>query len=167
VLVAAQYKCFLAAVRCQSLHPLQVTPGLYRLAMKLLGPCTLIQAAVPDWMKIPASYHESNITKFEENAKLCLKGLENAPGLRPIMPAGAMYMMVLIELEHFPGFETDVEFTRQLVAEQSVFCLPGKAFCATGCMRIVLIMPNEKIVDACKRITEFCNQHYSPQKRSL
>lgn len=94
MLVAAQYKCFLAAVRCRSLHPLQVTPGLYRLAMKLLGPCTLIQAAVPDWMKIPASYHESNITKFEENAKLCLKGLENAPGLRPIMPAGAMYMMV-------------------------------------------------------------------------
>jgi len=76
-------------------------------------------------------------------------------------------VQVLIELEHFPGFETDVEFTRQLVAEQSVFCLPGKAFCATGCMRIVLIMPNEKIVDACKRITEFCNQHYSPQKRSL
>lgn len=35
-------------------------------------------------------------------------------------------VQVLIELEHFPGFETDVEFTRQLVAEQSVFCLPGK-----------------------------------------
>jgi len=65
--------------------------------MKLLGPCTLIQAAVPDMMKIPASYHESNLIKFEENAKLCFKGLENAPGLRPIMPAGAMYMMVRLD----------------------------------------------------------------------
>ena len=35
-------------------------------------------------------------------------------------------MQVLIDLEHFPEFETDVDFTRQLVVEQSVFCLPGK-----------------------------------------
>ena len=81
----------------------QVIPGLYRLAMKLLGPCTLIQAAIPDMLTIPASYHEANLAKFEENAKLCFKGLENAPGLRPIMPAGAMYMMVRPTMTSFPG----------------------------------------------------------------
>ena len=69
-------------------------PGLTRLAMKLLGPCTLIQAAVPEMMKIPDSYHKKNLAIFEENAKMCYEGLRNAPGLKPIMPAGAMYMMV-------------------------------------------------------------------------
>ena len=72
----------------------QVIPGLTRLAMKLLGPCTLIQAAIPEMMKIPTSYHKKNLALFEENAKLCYEGLKSARGLAPVMPAGAMYMMV-------------------------------------------------------------------------
>ena len=72
----------------------QVIPGLTRLAMKLLGPCTLIQAAVPEMMTIPDSYHKKNLAIFEDDAKMCYEGLRNAPGLKPIMPAGAMYMMV-------------------------------------------------------------------------
>ena len=63
--------------------------------MKLLGPCTLIQAALPDMLKnIPDSYHESNMDFFEENARLCYEGLKDVPGLTPVMPAGAMYMIV-------------------------------------------------------------------------
>lgn len=30
-----------------------------------------------------------------------------------------------IQMEHFPEFENDVEFTERLIAEQSVFCLPA------------------------------------------
>lgn len=30
-----------------------------------------------------------------------------------------------IEMEHFPEFQNDVEFTERLVTEQSVFCLPA------------------------------------------
>ena len=34
-------------------------------------------------------------------------------------------VQILIDLEHFPEFESDVDFTKLLVVEQSVFCLPG------------------------------------------
>lgn len=34
-------------------------------------------------------------------------------------------LQVGIEMEHFPEFENDVEFTERLIAEQSVFCLPA------------------------------------------
>jgi len=34
-------------------------------------------------------------------------------------------MMVGIELDHFPGFTSDVEFTEKLMNEESVFCLPA------------------------------------------
>lgn len=30
-----------------------------------------------------------------------------------------------IEMDHFPDFDGDVEFTERLVTEQSVFCLPA------------------------------------------
>lgn len=34
-------------------------------------------------------------------------------------------VQVGIEMEHFPEFENDVEFTERLFAEQSVHCLPA------------------------------------------
>lgn len=73
-----------------------------------------------------------------------------------------MDMMVMIELEHFPEFQDDIAFTRHLVLEQCVFCLPGYAFHSTRCFRIVLVMPKEKIKVALSRITEFCTSHYKP-----
>ena len=37
-----------------------------------------------------------------------------------------MYMMIGIDIDRFPGFKDDIEFTKQLVIEESVFCLPGE-----------------------------------------
>ena len=73
----------------------EVIPGLSRLAMKLLGPCTLIQAALPHiFDHTPQSYYDGNMRIFQRNAELVYKGLKTAPGLSPVMPAGSMYMMV-------------------------------------------------------------------------
>ena len=73
----------------------QVALGLSRLAMKLLGPSTLIQAALPDILSnVPYDYHQKNIKLLHTNATRCCEILKGAPGLTPIMPKGAMYMMV-------------------------------------------------------------------------
>ena len=75
--------------------PPQVTPGLARLAMKLLGPCTFNQAALPYiFENVPESYHQRSMDIFERNATVCCEMLKDVPGISPIMPAGAMYMMV-------------------------------------------------------------------------
>lgn len=34
-------------------------------------------------------------------------------------------VQVGIDMEHFPDFQNDVDFTERLVTEQSVFCLPA------------------------------------------
>ena len=52
--------------------------------------------------------------------------LSGVEGLKPVKPAGAMYMMVGIELEHYPSLASAVDFMEQLMSEQSVFCLPGE-----------------------------------------
>lgn len=122
--------------------------------MKLLGPTTLVQGAIPDILsKVPLEYHQRNLALFHTNATLCCELLSDAPGLTPIMPKGTMYIMVsamskaltcchspslpvhcvdllfflqvVIDLDHFPEFDSDVAFMRKLVLEQSVFCLPG------------------------------------------
>lgn len=51
--------------------------------------------------------------------------LSSMKGLEPIKPSGAMYMMVRIDLDSFPDFANDIDFTERLMTEESVFCLPA------------------------------------------
>merc|ERR1712226_161118 len=80
-----------------------------------------------------------------------------APGLVPIMPDGAMYMMIRIDFSRFPQFVEDLQFVQALVSKKSVFCLPGSCFGFPGFIRVVLTVPKDKIPEACNRIVDFCN----------
>lgn len=54
-----------------------------------------MQAALPEILeKVPPEYKKRNLEFLERNAHQCFEGLKNVPGLHPVMPAGAMYMMV-------------------------------------------------------------------------
>ncbi len=35
------------------------------------------------------------------------------------------FFQVTIDLDNFPTLKTDIDFTKQLLIEESVFCLPG------------------------------------------
>ena len=94
-------------------------------------------------------------------------------------------LQVGIDIAHFHEFKDSIEFTKQLLVEQAVFCLPGEvcsskyfemkqrlytnnvfhyhpsqAFHYPGYLRVVLVMPRDKIEEACQRVTKFCSQHY-------
>ena len=47
-------------------------------------------------------------------------------GLTPVMPSGALYMVVGVELSKFPLINTTVEFMEKLMSEESVFVLCGE-----------------------------------------
>ena len=68
--------------------------GLVKLSQRILGPCTLIQAALPAILKTPDSFHQETMDKLEKAAELFYNELKSIPGLNPVKPAGAMYMMV-------------------------------------------------------------------------
>ena len=66
----------------------------------MVGPNTIIQAAIPDILnKTPQSWHDEQNQKLASAAEQFFEGLLVAPGLRPIMPSGAMYMMVSLAPE--------------------------------------------------------------------
>ncbi|XP_059146218.1 LOW QUALITY PROTEIN: tyrosine aminotransferase-like [Physella acuta] len=140
-----------------------VRKGLVKLSQRILGPNTLVQAALPEILKnTPKSFFEETLQYVEKNAKLFYEKLNTVNGLHPVMPQGAMYMMVGIDMEHFPEFKSDVEFTQRLITEQSVFCLPATCFEYPNFFRIVLTVPTEKASEACDRIRAFCDEHYHP-----
>lgn len=77
-----------------------------------------------------------------------------------------MYMMIGIDLEKFPEYVTCLEFSQGLIKEQSVHTFPGfPCFFFPEFFRIVLTVPSELVVEACERIREFCETHYTLSKK--
>lgn len=145
----------------------EVRAGLQALSTRILGPNTIIQGAVPSILKnTTQKYHQETVGMVQENAILSYKAISKIPGLKPVMPQGAMYMMIGIEMERFPEFTSDVDFTEKLVTEQSVFCLPAKCFEYPNFFRVVLTVPQEKLDIACQRIQEFCSEHYVAEEEA-
>lgn len=89
------------------------------------------------------------------------------PGLKPIKPLGAMYMMISIELHNFPEFESELKFVERLISEQSVMCLPGKCFDVDNFVRIVLTVPKSILMDALNRMHQFCTSHYVNSRKQV
>ncbi|XP_070575350.1 tyrosine aminotransferase-like [Ptychodera flava] len=139
----------------------EVRDGLLRLSQRILGPNTLVQAAMKNILEeTPQHFFDKTIEVVKNNAHHCYNRIKDIPGLTPVMPRGAMYMMIGIDIDRFPDFKDDLDFTRQLISEQSVLCLPGQCFKYPNFFRVVLTLPQNRTEDACDRIAEYCKQHY-------
>lgn len=74
-------------------------------------------------------------------------------------------MMVSIDLDKFPKFDSCLQFAQELIREQSVQTLPGyPCFYFANYLRIVLTVPHELIIEACLRIREFSESHFALSK---
>ncbi|XP_007906137.1 tyrosine aminotransferase [Callorhinchus milii] len=146
----------------------EVRDGLVRLSQRILGPCTIVQGALETILnKTTPEFYDDTIRFLQSNSVVCYKTLSTVPGLQPVRACGAMYLMVGIEMEHFPEFENDIQFTERMIAEQSVFCLPAACFEYPNFFRIVLTVPADMMVEACNRIRQFCENHYQPQENRI
>ncbi|XP_019720811.1 tyrosine aminotransferase isoform X1 [Hippocampus comes] len=144
----------------------EIRQGLVKLCQRILGPCTIVQGALEGiFNNTPQGFYDDTIHFIKSNAEICFNELSTVPGLKPILPSGAMYLMIGIDIERFPDFQSDVDFTERLVTEQSVFCLPATAFEYPNFFRIVVTVPEQMMLEACGRIREFCQRHYRPGRR--
>merc|ERR1711936_1439543 len=138
----------------------EIRKGLMCMSQRIIGSNTFIQGALPTILKnTPQSFYDNTINTVKNNADLAFRELRNTPGLIPIMPRGAMYMMVKVDMERFPQFKTDLDFIEKLVSEESVYCMPGKCFNYPGYMRLVLTLPPGLLCEALDRIHEFCSRN--------
>lgn len=139
----------------------EIRNGLSGLSQKMTcGSSAIVQGALGTILNTtPAEFFRDTIDQVYCNARLAYRLLNGSPGLRPIMPAGAMYMMVGVDMTKFPEFANDMQFVENLVTEQSVFCLPGRCFDYPDYFRIVLTVPEAQLRQACARIAEYCAVH--------
>ncbi|KAJ1984776.1 hypothetical protein H4R34_000464 [Dimargaris verticillata] len=139
----------------------EVRRGLHALTMLILGPNTMVQKALPDiFANVPASHLENLVQTLHRHAQICQKYLECVPGLKVIMPQGAMYMMVSADPTQFHEIEDDVDFASRLNVEEAVELLPGQCFNYRNYLRITLTPPPEVLTEACQRIARFCARYY-------
>lgn len=145
-----------------------IRKGLSQLLGRNFGPNRSIQLALPEILTtVPQSFFDETVKKVQLHAMTAFNLLSNVPGLEPIKPSGAFYMMIKIHLEHFKKFSTDLEFIEALTEEQSVLTFPGPCFQVQGYFRFVLTVPLDKLIEACQRINEFCITHFDKNESSI
>ncbi|HEX8653275.1 MAG TPA: aminotransferase class I/II-fold pyridoxal phosphate-dependent enzyme [Pyrinomonadaceae bacterium] len=89
-----------------------------------VGAAAPLQAAGAYALSLPLTYYEKLQRDYTARRDLLLPALEEA-GFKTFRPDGAYYIMT--DIRPF-GFKTDVEFTRHLIGEIGVACVPGSSF---------------------------------------
>lgn len=137
-----------------------VRRALEGLSMKILGPNSLVQAALPSILtKVNRQWHESVRATLARQARFAYEQLSHIPALLvPSRPRGAMYVLVEIRHDGMNG----LEFVQRLMAEESVLVLPGECFGAPpGYFRVTFCAPMDKLSEAFSRIANFCHRHFT------
>jgi len=89
-----------------------------------VGAAAPLQRAGAFALRLPPEYYERLRIEYIRRRDLFLPVLEGA-GFRIFRPDGAYYVMT--DISAF-GFRDDVEFTRHLIREVGVACVPGSSF---------------------------------------
>jgi aminotransferase len=89
-----------------------------------VGAAAPLQAAGTYALSLPAAYYDKLQSEYRARRDLLLPVLEKA-GFVTFSPDGAYYIMT--DISKF-GFADDVEFTRHLIREVGVACVPGSSF---------------------------------------
>jgi aminotransferase len=89
-----------------------------------VGAAAPLQTAGAYALSLPSEYYDRLQADYRARRDLLLPVLENA-GFGTFRPDGAYYIMT--DISGF-GFANDVEFTRHLIREVGVACVPGSSF---------------------------------------
>eukprot|EP01104_Vermistella_antarctica_P011667 TRINITY_DN3284_c0_g1_i2.p1 TRINITY_DN3284_c0_g1~~TRINITY_DN3284_c0_g1_i2.p1 ORF type:complete len:419 (+),score=67.19 TRINITY_DN3284_c0_g1_i2:71-1327(+) len=148
----------------------EVRGAILRLTTVIIGSNTLVQAILPVLLKdTPQEFFDSTLATLEENSTFLASSVKECAGLQPVVPQGAMYMMVRLDARGFAGLREendntaiDIVFTQRLLSEEGVFVLPGSAFTYPNYIRLVVSAPKEMLEKAMVRMADFCKRHFVP-----
>ena len=148
----------------------EVAQGIKSLSQIVLGANSLIQGTLPRILNpVEGSADAISLQTFNQrykgilrdNADLVKNAFVDTPALTPVVPQGAMYAMVGINMALFDPkvISDDAVFAQLLLQEENLFVLPGKCFNIDNFVRLVMCCPAEMLQDACDRLKAFCARH--------
>ncbi|MDX6613052.1 MAG: hypothetical protein QOD75_2238 [Blastocatellia bacterium] len=120
-----------------------------------VGAAAPLQAAGAYALSLPPSYYQQLQAEYERRRDLILPELEQA-GFKTFRPDGAYYIMT--DISAF-GFTNGVEFTRHLIREIGVACVPGSSFYSDPALgshqvRFCFCKKDETLFEAAKRLAK-------------
>ena len=105
--------------------PPEITSGIRKVHDFLtVGAAAPLQVAGAYALSLPQEYYDALQSDYRERRDLLLPVLE-AAGFKTFVPDGAYYIMT--DISAF-DFADDVEFTKHLIREVGVACVPGSSF---------------------------------------
>ena len=105
--------------------PPDITSGIRKVHDFLtVGAAAPLQAAGAYALSLPAEYYDRLQKDYQARRDLLLPVLDQA-GFKTFVPDGAYYIMT--DISNF-GCSDDVEFTRHLIRDIGVACVPGSSF---------------------------------------
>ena len=105
--------------------PPDITSGIRKVHDFLtVGAAAPLQAAGAYALSLPREYYKGLETEYRERRDKLLPVLEQS-GFKTFEPDGAYYIMT--DISGF-GFSDDIEFTKHLIREVGVACVPGSSF---------------------------------------
>ncbi len=120
-----------------------------------VGAAAPLQTAGAYALSLPAEYYDRLQSEYRARRDLLLPVLQNA-GYKTFVPDGAYYIMT--DISNF-GFANDVEFTRHLIREVGVACVPGSSFYSSSSLgdqqvRFCFCKKDETLRSAAERLTK-------------
>jgi aspartate/methionine/tyrosine aminotransferase len=105
--------------------PAEITKAIRKVHDFLtVGAAAPLQAAGAFAMTLPPAYYDGLQKEYEAKRNFLLPALKEA-GFKTYAPDGAYYIMT--DISAF-GFANDIDFTRFLITEIGVACVPGSSF---------------------------------------
>ena len=137
-----------------AIAPLSLASRLEKLAeAQLFSSPTFIQDAAVVALEQAQVITQSLRRDFLRRRDLLLDALEGCPQLRAFTPQGGMFVLVDVSKSGLAARD----FARKLLDEEGVAVVPGNAFGSSvaGSVRVALNQPEERLIEACRRIRRF------------
>ena len=127
------------------------------------NPSSISQAAAVEALNGPQNFIIKRSKKFQERRDIVVKSLNEIKGLSCLNPDGAFYVFPncskCLNKKDKKGklLKTDSDFVESLLENNGVAVVQGSAFGLEGYFRISYATSMQNLINALKRISEFCN----------
>ena len=144
--------------------PVEIIKAMAKIqSQSTTNPSSISQAAAVEALNGPQNFIMERSKEFQERRDFVVKSLNEIKGLSCLNPDGAFYV--------FPNcskclnkkdkkeklLKTDSDFVESLLENNGVAVVQGSAFGLEGYFRISYATSMQNLINALKRISEFCN----------